>query len=98
MAEAGGHITGLSDPSGRAEAYGYDGSGDLVSFRDGAGGTWTYGYDGSGNLASVADPDGRLSTLAYDSGHRHRHHLRGHQPGGGVSASARAPAAELAPR
>lgn len=49
-------LTGIVDPDGHSEAYGYDGSGRLDSVTDRRGNTTTYAYDGAGKLAQITAP------------------------------------------
>jgi len=53
-----GHITQVTDQTGRTVSFSYDTSGNLVSAVDVLGNPWTYAYDGGHHLTQITDPRG----------------------------------------
>jgi RHS repeat-associated protein len=73
----------ITSPTGRKEAFAYDGNFRLITHTIAYGtteaATTTYAYDSVGNQISVADPMGRVTAFEYDNRNRK---IAQHLPGG----------------
>ncbi len=66
LAWSGDRVTSVVDGSGRSVAYGYDGSGNLVSVTDPVGEVSRYGYDGLHRMVSMTSPAGAVTANTFD--------------------------------
>ncbi len=65
---AGGELTAVTDPYGRAIHYTYNATGHLTKETDPLGRTTTFTYDSSGrHLSKVTDPDGKTTQYTYNA-------------------------------
>jgi RHS repeat-associated protein len=64
--DGNGHITLISDSSGRSFAFEYDTEGNLSAITDSAGSRREFSYDANHNLIQRTDPTGGVTQYSYD--------------------------------
>lgn len=70
FAYTAGLLHTMTDSTGRAYKYGYDGAKNLVTYADPANKITGFAYDASGRMTQITDPKGNLTKIAYDGASR----------------------------
>ncbi len=84
LAYAGGKLSSVTDPAGRALTFSYDATGHLIKVADPAGRNVQYQYDAGNNLVAVSEVVGGTTRYTYDATHRL---LTATDPKGGVTTN-----------
>jgi RHS repeat-associated protein len=70
LAYVGGLLSSVTDPTGRAYSFGYNGDNQLVSITDPSSRHVFFSYNADNQLATVLDPRGKVTTYGYDANSR----------------------------